>query len=343
MMKKHLLIILLTVGIITGCENTNEPQISKSTYSKDFETIWQNYDRYYVFFDYKKIDWTDIYSSYSSQVAKDSNYDDFISDIKNMLAPLKDVHVWIQKSNGQFVQTYSVPTYFPSHIVNWDKGIWQKNISAYNWHQESSSWGWFKQDSIGYIAISSWNKDEILLQDFDTVLDSMYNCKGIIIDIRMNGGGWGPLAGSIGGRFVTDKFNCGYIQYRNGPKHSDFTSMAPLEYPKRGNWQFTKTIILLIGRGCFSTSEIFSAGMTKLQNCITVGDTTGGGLSNSRQFNLSDGTVYSVSDQLIFDTDGKIVEWNGIPPRVVVSWNLNDVKNGKDPVFNYALNLLKSN
>ena len=253
-----------------------------------------------------------------------------------MLSPLKDVHVWIKKSNGQWVQPY-----FPSYTINWDKGVWQEYISTYNWHQESSSWGWFKQDSIGYIAISNWNKDEVLLHDFDAVLDSLHNCKGIIIDIRMNGGGYGPLAGSIGGRFVTDKFHCGYIQYRDGEMHSDFTNMAPIEYPKSGDWQFTKNVILLIGRGCFSTSEIFAAGMTKLSHCTTIGDTTGGGLSNSRQFSLPDGTIYSVSDQLIYDTDKKIVESNGIPPQVIINWSLQDIENGIDPVFEYALDLLK--
>jgi len=339
-MKKLLLFILLTVGHIS-CNKNDNPTITdpndKGIYSADFETIWENYDKYYVFFDYKNIDWTAVYNTYSPQVAKINNYNDFISSVKNMLAPLQDVHLWIKKSDGQFVQPF-----FPSYTVNWNKVVWQNYLSNYRWHQQSSSWGWFKQDSIGYIAISNWNKDEVLLQDFDAALDSMRNCKGIIIDIRMNGGGYGPLAGSIGGRFVTDKFNCGYYQLRNGDNHNDFTPMVPIEYPKRGDWQFTKPIILLTGRGCFSTSEIFAAGMAKLQNCISIGDTTGGGLSNGRQFSLSNGTIYSISDQLIYDTDTNIVESKGIPPQVIVNWNLNNVNNGKDPVFDYALNLLKN-
>lgn len=151
-----------------------------------------------------------------------------------------------KKSIGQFVQPF-----FPSYTVNWNKTVWQNYIANYRWHQQSASWGWFKQDSIGYIAVSSWNKDEVLLQDFD-------------------------------------------------------------------------------------------AGMTKLPNCISIGDTTGGGLSNGRQFSLSNGTIYTLSDQLIYDTDKKIVESAGIPPQVVVNWNINNVNNGKDPVLDYALNLLKN-
>lgn len=339
-MKKLVLFVLLMIGFI-GCDKKDDPitpdQNKEGIYSADFESIWKNFDENYVFFDYKKIDWTAVHNTYSTQFAKITNYDDFISSVKNMLAPLKDVHVWIKKSNGQFVQPF-----FPSYTVNWNKAVWQNYISNYRWHQQSSSWGWFKQDSIGYIAILSWNKDQVSLQDFDAAMDSMRNCKGIIFDIRMNGGGYGPLAGSIGGRFVTNTFNCGYIQLRNGEKHSDFTPMVQIEYPKQGDWQFTKPIILLMGRGCFSTSEIFAAGMTKLQNCITIGDTTGGGLSNSRQFSLSNGTTYTISDQLIYDTDTSIIESKGIPPQVIVNWNLNSVNNGKDPVFDYALNLLKS-
>lgn len=339
-MKKLGLFILLMVGFI-GCGKNDDPvtpdQNSEGIYSADFESIWKNFDENYVFFDYKKIDWTAVHNTYSPQVAKITNYDDFISSVKKMLAPLKDVHVRITKNDGQVVQPF-----FPSYTVNWNRTVWQNYISKYRWHQQSSSWGWFKQDSIGYIAILSWNKDQVSLQDFDAAMDSMRNCKGIIFDIRMNGGGYGPLAGSIGGRFITNTFNCGYIQIRNGEKHSDFTPMVQIEYPSRGDWQFTKPIILLTGRGCFSTSEIFAAGMAKLQNCIIIGDTTGGGLSNSRQFSLSNGTIYSISDQLIYDTDTTIIESKGIPPKVIVNWNLNNVNNGKDPVFDYALNLLKS-
>jgi hypothetical protein len=335
-MRKYLFFILLTVGFIISCnKNDDSTPINNGDYSKDFETIWQNFDKHYVFFSHKNIDWTETYDKYASQVEKIDNYNDFITLIKNMLVPLKDVHVWIQKSNGQRVQPY-----FPNYTVNWDSRIWQNYISDYNWHQESSSWGWFKQDSIGYFNISNWNADEITLEDFDAALDSMRSCKGIIIDIRTNGGGYGPLAGSIGGRFVNDKFHCGYLQLRNGNDHNNFTDMISIEYPKRGDWQFTKTIVLLIGRGCFSTSEIFASGMTKLDNCVVIGDTTGGGLSNSKQFSLSDGTIYSVSDQLIMDTDKNIVESKGIAPHIFVDWNSTDISAGIDPVFDYALDLL---
>ncbi len=334
-MKKTPIFSLIIIIFLYCCHKDEEPSENKSQYQLDFESIWRNFDRHYVFFNYKNIDWIETYDNYVSQVAEINNHSDFISLIKNMLAPLKDVHVWIQETNGQRIHPY-----FPTYTINWDNNIWQSYISDYNWHQENSSWGWFKQDSIGYFSISNWNADEIILNDFDAALDSMRFCKGIIIDIRTNGGGYGPLAGSIGGRFVNDTFNCGYVQYRNGDDHSEFTNMVAIEYPKRGDWQFTKTIVLLIGRACFSTSEIFAAGMTKLDNCIVIGDTTGGGLSNNRQFSLSDGTIYSVSDQLIFDTDKKIVENRGIAPHTFIDWNLTEIAAGKDPVFDYALDLL---
>ncbi|NUN10795.1 MAG: hypothetical protein HUU54_16590 [Ignavibacteriaceae bacterium] len=339
-MKIRLLLVLSLMFLI-GCGKNDEPAITgpdnAGIYCADFDTLWKKYDRYYVFFDHKKVEWNSAYYKYSGQIAKVNNYNDFISSVRNMLTELKDVHVWLKSKNGEFVQPF-----FPAYTVNWNKVLWQSYMSKYSWRQPSASWGWFIKDSIGYIAVLTWNKDGILLQQFDSTLDSLRNCKGIIFDIRMNGGGYGPLAGSIGGRFVPEKFQCGFYQIRSGDKHDDLTPMAPIEYPKRGDWQFTKPVILLMGRGCYSTSEIFAAGMTKLPNCISIGDTTGGGLSNSRQFTLKDGTIYSISDQLIYDTDKNIVESQGIPPQVIVEWNLNEVNAGKDPVLDYALNLLRS-
>jgi len=337
-MKKIIIYFLLIVSFLYCCNKNEDPSENKSQFQLDFESIWKDFDRHYVFFNYKNIDWSETYEKYVSQAEEVDNYNDFITLINNMLIPLKDVHVWIEKSNGQRVQPY-----FPNYTINWDNTIWQSYISNYSWHWESSSWGWFKQDSIGYFYISKWNADEVILDDFDTALESMRFCKGIIIDIRTNGGGYGPLAGSIGGRFVTDTFHCGFLQRRNGDDHSDFTPMSAIDYPKRGDWQFTNPIVLLIGRGCFSTSEIFAAGMTKLDNCIVIGDTTGGGLSNSRQFTLSDETIYTVSDQLIYDTDKNIVENKGIAPHILVDWNLTETAAGRDPVLDYALDLLLNN
>lgn len=336
LMRKNLLILISIGGLLLGCSNPQSPSPLKSVYTNNFDTVWRAYDRYYVFFDYKNIDWANSYNTYYPQVEKVDNYNDFIALLKNMLAPLKDVHVWIKTNTGQFIQPY-----FPSYSANWNSSIWYQYLSANNWHQEGASWGWFNKDSIGYITITAWDNNDITTQRFDDIMDSLRYCKGIIFDIRMNGGGYGPLAGSIGGRFVTGTFRCGYIQYRNGVLHNNFTQILPIDYPQRGAWQFIKPVVLLIGRGCFSTSEIFAAGMTKLSHCITVGDTTGGGLSNSRQFSLSDGTTYAVSDQLLYDTDQKIIEGRGIPPQIVVEWNSTEVAQGKDPVFDYALNLLK--
>lgn len=336
-MRKNLLILISIGGLLLGCSNPQSSSPSKSVYASNFDTVWRAYDRYYVFFDYKHIDWNGVYAAYRPQADTVNNYNDFIALLRNMLAPLKDVHAWIRTNSGQFIQPY-----FPSYNVNWNSSIWHQYLSVNNWHSESTAWGWFKEDSIGYIAITSWDNNTITIQRFDDIMDSLRYCKGIIFDIRMNGGGYGPLAGSIGGRFVADTFRCGFFQYRNGDMHSNFSPMIPFNYPRRGVWQFTKPVILLQGRGCFSTSEIFAAGMTKLSHCITIGDTTGGGLSNSRQFSLSDGTTYSVSDQLIYDTDQRIIEGRGIPPQRVIDWNPTEVVQGKDPVFDYALNVLKS-
>jgi hypothetical protein len=337
MIKKLVITLILIVALVSCKDDDPDPIVEEEgIYTKQFETIWKDFDRHYVFFDYKSIDWNAIHDSYFPKFKSINDYSNFINHIKLMLTPLRDVHVWIKKNNGQFVQPY-----FPEYFNNWDKNTWDNIVKGYSWHQVSSSWGWFKTDSIGYFTFSSWDKDNIHINSFDAALDSMRNCKGIIIDIRMNGGGYGPLAGDIGARFSADTFKCGFFRIRNGYMHNEFSDLIPMAYPKRGDWQFTKTVVVLIGRGCFSTSEIFAAGMSKLPNCITIGDTTGGGLSNSRQFTLDDGTTYSISDELIYDTEMNIVEGRGIAPKITVKYNAQDKTDGIDPVFTYALELLK--
>lgn len=334
-MKKLSFLTLILIVLNYSCDQKDEPIGEKTQFQEDFETIWYNFNAHYVFFQYKDIDWNETYDTYSHRMETVENYGDFISTLTDMLSPLEDVHVYLKNKHGGLVRPF-----FPSYTVNWDQHIWQDYMQEYNWHRGSASWGWFKKDSVGYFSFLSWDQDGIQLEEFDAALDSMRNCKGIIIDIRSNGGGYGPLAGSIGGRFVSDNFPCGYIQFRNGEGHDDFTASQPIEYPARGDWQFTKPIILLIGRRCMSTSEIFAAGMKNLETCTVIGDTTGGGLSNARYFTLSDGTAYTISDQLIMDTESNIVESRGIAPDIRVKWDPAMDASGEDPVFEYAMDLL---
>ena len=61
-----------------------------------------------------------------------------------------------------------------------------------------------KMDDIGYLKINTFG-DEKVIDDFKAILPELYNCKGVIIDIRSNGGGSTGIGAEILKYFTDQK------------------------------------------------------------------------------------------------------------------------------------------
>lgn len=127
------------------------------------------------------------------------------------------------------------------------------------------------------------------------------------------------------------------MRYRSGPRHDDFGNELARQVGPRGAFQFTGPVIVLSGRGVFSSTESFIAAMRELPHVTILGDTTGGGTGNPGTYPLGDGWTYTVSRWIEWTADRRVIEWNGIPPDIVVAWDLAAVSQGRDPVLEAAL------
>jgi C-terminal processing protease CtpA/Prc len=97
---------------------------------------------------------------------------------------------------------------------------------------------------------------------------------------------------------------------------------------------------VLSGRAVYSSNESFISAMRELPNVTILGDTTGGATGNPAQHALGDGWQYSVSRWIEWTADRRVIEWNGIPPDVLVAWDMSAVQAGRDPVLEAAISRL---
>jgi C-terminal processing protease CtpA/Prc len=153
----------------------------------------------------------------------------------------------------------------------------------------------------------------------------------------MNPGGNDQLAFDFAGRFATSTTTSGFVQFRNGPGHSDFTPRQARTFSPRGSFQFTRPVRLLIGRFCASSNESFIAAMQQLPQVILVGDTTGGATANPQTFALGGGWSYTVSRWIEYTASGQVIEDQGIAPSVAVPVSAGDFQSGRDPVLDSAI------
>ncbi|MHC4745539.1 MAG: S41 family peptidase, partial [Planctomycetota bacterium] len=247
-----------TASYIRAFENRIVPEdkaFGKDPAKSSFDRLWDEYDRKYAMFALRpEIDWQKLCDQYRPQALECTTAYEFALVCAEMLKHLRDLHIWITV-DGQNVPVFNRPrqrnanpSAFESIIGELDRG--GKRIS------------WAKtKEKIGFIAIYSWSGD--VDQKFDEVLENMRDTRGLIIDVRLNGGGSEPLARKAAGRFVEKEYVDAYSQFRNGPNHPDLTEEKPRKVKPRGPWRYDRPVVLLMGQKCMSSNESFVSMMAE--------------------------------------------------------------------------------
>jgi carboxyl-terminal processing protease len=99
--------------------------------------------------------------------------------------------------------------------------------------------------------------------------------------------------------------------------------------------------VLLIDGGCFSACEDFAEMMKHVPSVTAIGDTTSGASGAPQAFALPSGRQINVSTKDIRRYDGLPIEWNGVPPDILVRQTAEDVNMGRDKQLEYAIDFLR--
>jgi hypothetical protein len=337
MRRGTLLLVLLSVAAFFGnaCGSSRSPTAPSpppADFAAQFDSLWSTFDREYSYFAYKRIDWNALRTTFRPRAIASADQAGFIGVLREMLGQLHDLHVVLREPGGA-----SIATYVPESFVNWDQSVWQQYIGRANWTQQGD-WGYGVLDGVPYISIARWNTTSVRAADFDAALERFRSAPTLILDVRMNAGGTDQPAFDIAGRFTPTSLVTGYVKYRSGPSHSDFGSAIERMLRPRGTWQYAGNVLLLVGRRCASSNETFIAAMRQLPNVTLIGDRTAGASANPGTFPLANGWTYTVSRWIEYTADYRVIEDDGISPRVFVTATADDFAQGRDPVLDYALN-----
>jgi len=317
--------------LVCACSGATSPADAPRDFGGQFDAVWSRYDGTYPYFDYKHVNWDSLRAVYRPRAEAATSEQELANVVRDMLAPLRDVHAWLTAPDGSPLATYS-----PTAFVNWRADVWQAYGRRHAWQSQPTNWVYGRIAGIPYFAFGQWNPSQISAAAVDAALEQFKDAPAMVIDVRMNGGGNSALALSVAARFYDASRIASYVQYRNGPGHGDLGPLQPTVVAPRGAWQFRKPVLLLVGRACFSSNETFIAAMSQLPNVTVVGDTTGGGSGNPAMYDLGGGWQYSVPRWIEYTATMQIVEWNGIAPRIVVPASAADFDAGRDPVLDFA-------
>lgn len=328
-MKLRIIYYLLLVGILfSACEKADKYNPSPRD---NFEALWQILDENYCFFEFKDIDWNEVHDRYSVQINETMSQYDLFEVLGKMLAELKDGHT-------NLFSSFDVARYwawYEDYPANFNAEI-QKNYLGTDYKIAGGlKYKRLSNDQVGYVYYGNFSSG-VGESNLDNMFIHFKDCRGLILDVRNNGGGAMSNSDRITQRFLEEKILTGYVTYKTGNGHTDFSSPYPLYLSPSDRLRWTKPVIVLTNRQCYSATNNLVSIMRLLPHVTVMGDCTGGGSGFPFSSELPIGWGIRFSACPILDADKKHTEF-GIEPDEKVSMTEEDMKKGKDTIIEAAI------
>lgn len=319
---KKIALILLSLPVLMSCEKLLfEKDYKSSSPSENFEYIWEQCDEKYAYFDLKNIDWDSIKTVYQNKIYEEMTDDSLFNVIKAMLVELEDGHV-------NLVSDFNISFFQISHLGqdNFDWRIIQDHYLSDDVHYT----GPFIHDfvangEVGYVRFASFTggaDDEKL----DFILNRYKNTKGLILDLRENGGGAVTDVFNILRRFVEEKTLVFYSRIKSGKGHDEFSAKEPAYVEPYDGIRYKNKVMVLVDRGTYSAGSFTSLATKAIPNMVLVGDTTGGGLGAPNGGQLPNGWTYRFSITQALTLDGDPSYEDGVPVDVPALFDWDDLE-----------------
>lgn len=189
----------------------------------------------------------------------------------------------------------------------------------------------YVKDGIGVIRIIRFDdKTGDLAREAAKKLKSQ-NVKGVVVDLRNNGGGYVSAAQAVAGIWLDDKV---IMTERSGGVVID-----TLRTGRNTILAGVKTVVLVNGSSA-SASEILAGALKEYGEATIVGEKTFGKGSVQKLYDLSDGAILKVTVAKWYTPNGNNINSNGISPDKIVAYSDDDFQKGIDTQLDAAISEL---
>lgn len=334
---RHLFLLLSAAALLLPMASCVDEEEFDNNQRGNFEALWKLLDEHYCFFPYKKqvygLDWNEVHARYSAKVTDSLTTLNFFDLMAQMTAELRDGHV-------NLYSDFDTGRYWSWH-ENYPSNVSDTLLRRYLGTDYRMAGGMKYRtlaDSVGYIRLESFATSPTNAT-INGVLLLLSACKGLIIDLRDNGGGLMTAAQNLAEHFADSTRIVGYMRHKTGKGHNDFSPMEPQTIRPSGGVRWLRPTILLTNRSVYSAANEFVKYMKCFPQVIVVGDSTGGGAGMPFSGELPNGWAVRFSACPMYDKQGRDTEF-GIAPDYQVGLLDADVSRGKDTIIDFACGLI---
>jgi carboxyl-terminal processing protease len=192
-----------------------------------------------------------------------------------------------------------------------------------------------KEKGIWHVSINQFSDDT--KAEFNRIMDEIKtkNPKGIILDLRFNGGGYLEGAVDILSSFIRGDKTVVNIEYRDQTQNENLKTSGNAQFPDL-------PLVVLINKGSASASEIVSLAIQELKRGVLIGEQSFGKGTVQEVDPLPDGSSLRYTIAKWNSPGGKNVNGVGIKPDIEVAPKEGDDEKNIDRQLDAAVNYLKN-
>lgn len=328
MRTRIIVYIMVAISLLTACRPKEEMRFSMDPV-ENVEALWQIIDTKYCYIESKGINWSAIHDEYLAKAAvlKKGDQVALFDLCASMLDSLRDGHVNLYSA---FDRSYNT-AWYDTLPVNFNSSLQALYLKNYR-TAGSLYYCTIDNDSIGYIYYTSFS-NSFGASNLAWVFTAFKDCKGLIIDLRNNGGGEITNAYRLAAPFFTENQTIGYWHHKNGPGHNDFSKLEPMNLDASlVSLKWNKPVAVLCNRRSYSATNLYVSMMRYAEHSAIIGGLTGGGGGMPMSYELPCGWLVRFSSVRMYDRDKKDIE-QGITPDIVVTMQSTD----KDDIIERAI------
>ncbi|MER5969627.1 S41 family peptidase [Streptomyces sp. NPDC002055] len=327
-----------------------------------FDVFWRSLEENYPFFAAKGIDWQAVRDRYRPEVHAGTTDDELFAVFRKMIEPLHDAHVSIDGGPGRRFGTSRPGTTLPGPDLDRDVTayIQERDLGGRPLRTFARGRIGFADlpGGLGYLRLSSfsgWTDDRhpgyaAHRKELDRALDAVLTpertrgMRGLIIDLRINGGGYDALGLRLASR-LTDRTHLAYAKRaRNDPADpSRHTEPRPVYVRPADAPRFTGPVAVLTGGSTISAGETFTqALMDRPGRTVRIGEPTQGVFSDVMGRALPNGWTVGVPNEEFLTSSGRTFDGAGVPPHLAEPvFTEAEFAHRRDSAFDRALTVLR--
>lgn len=189
---------------------------------------------------------------------------------------------------------------------------------------------------MGYLRLTSF-ESSVRKRAFKA-LETLRDTRGIILDLRDNGGGSVDFARDFASQFVNRPVDVAHVTTRSHKPLTTFFGLFKLMKPefvlKPVSRPFDQPLVILVNAASASATELVAASLQGAGRAQIAGGNSCGCLRGYMGYaNIPGGGALAYSEFGFAFRDGRVVEGVGLKPDLPAQPTLQDLADGRDPQF----------